>query len=72
MKSGPAGLFEDEKWTDVCFVAKSAPTVSSVNDCTGRDFETRLLAQTGNEKNSSIGVRARVFRNNYALKVKVH
>ena len=38
------------------FVAKSAPTVSSVNDCTGRDFETSLIAQTGNEKSSSIGV----------------
>ena len=42
----------------MCFVAKSAPTVSSVNECTGRDFETSLIAQTGNEKSSSIGVRA--------------
>ena len=40
----------------MCFVAKSAPTVSSVSDCTGRDFETSLIAQAGNEKKSSIGV----------------
>ena len=38
--------------------AKSAPTISSVNDCTGSDFETSRIAQTGNEKSSSIVVRA--------------
>ena len=41
----------------MCFVAKkSAPTVSSVNDCTGSDFETSRIARTGNEKSSSIAV----------------
>ena len=54
----------------MCFVAKSAPTVSSVNECTGRDFETSLVAQTGNKKSSSIGY-ARVQKQ-FALKVKVH
>ena len=56
----------------MCFVTKkSAPAVSSVNDCTGSDFETIHIARTGNEKSSSIAVRARSDYN-YALKVKVH
>ena len=58
----------------MCFVAKkSAPAVSSVNDCTGSDFETSRIARTGNEKSNSIAVRARSDYN-YALilKVKVH
>ena len=43
----------------MCFVAKrSAPAVPSVNDCTGSDFETSRIARTGNEKSSSIAVRA--------------
>ena len=33
---------------------KSAPAVSSVNNCTGSDFETSRIARTGNEKSSSI------------------
>ena len=57
----------------MCFVAKkSAPAVSSVNDCTGSDFETSRIERTGNEKSSSITVRARSHYNYYALKVKVH
>ena len=56
----------------MCFVVKkSAPAVSSVNDCTGSDFETSCIARTGNEKSSSIAVRARSDYN-YALKVKVY
>ena len=56
----------------MCFIAKkSAPAVSSVNNCTGSDFETSRIAQTGNEKSRSIAVRARSDYN-YALKVKVH
>ena len=56
----------------MCFVAKkSATAVSSVNDCTGSDFETSRIARTGNEKSNSIAVRARSDYN-YALKVKVH
>ena len=56
----------------MCFVAKkSAPAISSVNDCTGSDFQTSRIARTGNEKGSSIVVRAR-SDNNYALKVTVH
>ena len=43
----------------MCFVAKkSALAVSSVNDCTSSDFETSRIARTGNEKSSSIAVRA--------------
>ena len=53
----------------MCFVAKkSAP---AVNDCTGSDFETSRIARTGNEKSSSIAVRARSDYN-CALKVKVY
>ena len=56
----------------MCFVAKkSAPAVPSVHDCTDSDFETSCIARTGNEKSSSIAVRARSDYN-YALKVKVH
>ena len=57
----------------MCFVAKkSAPAVqSSVNDCTGSDFETSRIARTGNEKSNSIAVRT-CSDYNYALKVKVH
>ena len=50
---------------------KSAPAVSSVNNRTGSDFETSRIARTGNEKSSSIAVRAR-SDNNYALKDKVY
>ena len=39
--------------------------------CTSCFFETSRIAQTGNEKSSSIAVRGR-SDNNYALKVKVH
>ena len=56
----------------MCFVAKnSAPAVSSVNDCTGSDFETSRIGRTGNEKSSSIAVRAHSDYS-YALQVKVH
>ena len=66
MKSGPAGLFEDEMWIgrggQMCALllnfTKSTPAVSSVNDCTGSDFKTSRIARTGNEKSNSIAVRA--------------
>ena len=77
MKSGPAGLFEDEMWIgrggQMCALllnfTKSAPAVSSVNDYTGSDFETTRIAQTGNEKSNSIAVRAR-SDSNYASRSK--
>ena len=42
----------------MCFVALYCFFSTFVNDCTGNDFETSRIAQTGNEKSSSIGVRA--------------
>ena len=48
----------------MCFVAQ-------FHDCTGSDFETNHIAQTGNEKSSSIAVHAH-SDNNYSLKIKVH
>ena len=39
--------------TDVCFVAQ-------FYDCTGSDFETSRIAQTGNEKSSSLCARVQI------------
>ena len=54
----------------MCFVAKKNLHQLFLLS-TGSDFETSRIARTGNEKSSSIAVRARSDYN-YALKVKVH
>jgi len=41
------------------YYTNSMTAISSVNDCTGKHFESSRIALTGNEKSISITARAR-------------
>ena len=41
------------------YYTNSMTAISSVNDCTGKHFESSRIALTGNEKSISIAARAR-------------